>query len=293
MSKKRLRLAIRDLIVKFKGFTLGPINASFNVGLNLIIGPNGAGKTTLLRSILGLLRLDEGEVFLEQNGLRTSVRGLAAYLPQEISLDEAITVRSFIAYFTDLFGLKDSIVKRNVRIFGLDKYFDSKVFELSGGLRKRLVLTIILSHERPVVILDEPFVGLDNEAVTILVGILERMSTNRILLVSSHTHELLYTLLKPSSILVLHKGRQLFHGGNREMLRIASNCGYYALRQESESHTDDRCITYSICGMPRMACLKVDRSYTTPLDPNTLTIFDYYNCLLLLDRLGVLEAFEA
>lgn len=150
-------LAVRSVSKLFgrrsvlKGVTFGLKQGSL-VG---VVGENGAGKTTLLKILAGLLPPTEGQVV---------VKGKMGYCPQEVMLNEALSVRQHLEYFAAAYHIPDfEYGKELVKLLGYDSYLDRRVAELSGGTRQKLNLTISLMHRPSVLLLDEPYQGFDWE----------------------------------------------------------------------------------------------------------------------------------
>ena len=120
-----------------------------------IVGENGAGKSTLLRILAGELRPNHGEV---------TVRGALGYCPQEVILNDALTVAQHLDYFRAAYGL-DNLRRADELIARLNyqQYRQTPVGALSGGTQQKLNLTLALMHDPSVLLLDEPYQGFDWE----------------------------------------------------------------------------------------------------------------------------------
>jgi ABC-type multidrug transport system ATPase subunit len=120
-----------------------------------IVGENGAGKSTLLRILAGELRPDGGRVWR---------RGALGYCPQEVVLNEALTVAQHLDYFRAAYGLSDlRRADELLAALGYERYRHTPVGALSGGTRQKLNLTLALLHAPAVLLLDEPYQGFDWE----------------------------------------------------------------------------------------------------------------------------------
>jgi ABC-2 type transport system ATP-binding protein len=133
-----------------------------------LLGPNGAGKTTMLRILLNILSADSGVVCVDDGKLTPSMekfRHLVGYLPEERALYKSTKVRDTIIYFGILKGLtsKDAAKKADhlIKVLDLEAYAKSKNIELSKGLGQRVQLASCMIHDPKLLILDEPFYGLD------------------------------------------------------------------------------------------------------------------------------------
>lgn len=131
-----------------------------------LIGPSGSGKTTMIRCLTGLLRPNEGSV--EIAGRRVPDRGLArltGYMPQENALYLDLSGAQNLRFFAALYGLRgreaSETLRRVLRLTELEGEESKRVSAYSGGMKKRLSLAAALLHEPPLLVLDEPTVGVD------------------------------------------------------------------------------------------------------------------------------------
>lgn len=164
----RMNIAVSRLTVSFKG-THALSDFDVDVPPNSIvglIGPSGSGKTTLLRCIAGLLRPDSGSVRIA--GLKVPDRTLSeltGYMPQESALYLDLTGEQNLRFFAALYGLRGrraaSAMQRVFHLTELDGEEKKKVIHYSGGMKKRLSLAAALLNSPPLLILDEPTVGID------------------------------------------------------------------------------------------------------------------------------------
>ncbi|HEX6122736.1 MAG TPA: ABC transporter ATP-binding protein [Ktedonobacterales bacterium] len=120
-----------------------------------IVGENGAGKSTLLRILAGELRPSGGQVAL---------RGSLGYCPQDVVLNDALTVGQHLEYFRAAYGLRDlGLAEALLERLGFARYRRATVGTLSGGTKQKLNLTLALMHDPAVLLLDEPYQGFDWE----------------------------------------------------------------------------------------------------------------------------------
>lgn len=146
----------------FKSFAGRPVLASLDLTLSHaeivgVGGENGTGKTTLLRILAGLLRPDAGE---------RVVRGRLGYCPQEPLVFDGLTVSENLAFFAAAYGLGDwrPGAGELLRRFRFDAHSRARVATVSGGTRQKLNLVAALLHDPDVLLLDEPYSGLDWES---------------------------------------------------------------------------------------------------------------------------------
>jgi len=133
-----------------------------------LLGPNGAGKTTTIKMLCGLLKMTEGEAYV--TGRRMPDKRIASgigYMPQETALYPGLTVHQNIKFFGEVFGLpKQEIEGREkplLDFINLAGWRDELVGNLSGGMKHRVSLACALVHMPPLLLLDEPTVGVDPE----------------------------------------------------------------------------------------------------------------------------------
>lgn len=133
-----------------------------------LLGPNGAGKTTLISAICGITRITDGSIAVGGHDVITDYRAarrLVGLVPQEINLEPFQKVADAIRFSRGLFGKRgdEALVERILRRLTLWDKRDSKVMELSGGMKRRVLIAKALAHEPRVLFLDEPTAGVDVE----------------------------------------------------------------------------------------------------------------------------------
>lgn len=163
------------------------------------VGSNGAGKTTTMRIVLGVLAADAGQVRLSGEPLTLAARRRFGYLPEERGLYPKMTVLDQLVYLAELHGLSTNEAHRNaenwVARLGLRDRRGDLVQRLSLGNAQRVQLAAALVHDPEVLVLDEPFSGLDPVAVDVLGRVLrERAAAGIPVIFSSHQLELVERL---------------------------------------------------------------------------------------------------
>ncbi len=187
-----------------------------------LFGPNGAGKSTLLGIIAGLVRPSRGQVFLdgeeitkdrdESLGQRIGVLSYQTYLYDEL------TVLENLRFYGKLYGIDNhrERIEELLDTVGMASRSGSPVRTLSRGMRQRVALARALLHDPDILLLDEPYSGLDQDALAILKTILaERNKT--ILLV---THDLARGLESADRVAILNRGRLVFESGTRDLSQV-------------------------------------------------------------------------
>ena len=188
------------------------------------LGPNGAGKTTAMRAIFGLVRLDAGEVLWDELPIGLSERFQFGYMPEERGLYPRMPVGEQLAYFGCLHGLDDSSARgaaaRWLERLGLEDRAGAKLEELSHGNQQRAQLAAALLHEPELLVLDEPFAGLDPVAVQTLAEVLRgEAARGAAVLFSSHQLELVEEICE--EVAIIDRGR-IVATGDVNALRRAS-----------------------------------------------------------------------
>ena len=161
-----------------------------------LLGPNGAGKTTIFYSILGLIKIDSGDVFLEEKNITTIPAHKRAeigmsYLPQEPSIFRNLTVRSNILGVAERNFLKNGdlldFYKNTIKEFNLESVENSKGYVLSGGQRRKVEIARCLASRPKLILLDEPFAGIDPLAIEDIKNVLKNLSDRGIsILITDH-----------------------------------------------------------------------------------------------------------
>ena len=180
-----------------------------------LLGPNGAGKTTLMRILFGVLAPEAGTVEWRGRHATEADRRSWGYMPQERGLYREMRVLDLLTWIAQLHGLdKATGAKRAGELLDRLDLGDrrrDKVQELSGGMAQRVQLAAAMVHEPDVLVLDEPFAGLDPTAVAFLAGvILDHVRSGRLLLLSSHQLDLVEDLCE--TITLVHRGKVVLQG---------------------------------------------------------------------------------
>ena len=133
-----------------------------------LLGPNGAGKTTLISAMAGLSRLSSGQIAVNGHDVRRdayAARMSLGVVPQELVFDPFFSVREALRFQSGYFGIKnnDAWIDEIITRLGLADKADTNTRELSGGMKRRVMVAQALVHRPPVIVLDEPTAGVDVE----------------------------------------------------------------------------------------------------------------------------------
>ena len=196
-------------------WALKDLNLSVSPGETLaLLGKNGSGKTTLLKTLAGLLKPTEGAVRLSGQPLSREARGRIGLLSHEPMLYEGLTIRENLEYFARLFGVERKAMMTRVELLAgtleMEERLDEPVRVLSQGLRQRAAFMRTLLHTPEVVLLDEPFSGLDAKAVERLESVIELMRDLRDYIVVFTTHDVAKAFEVAERIAVLAGGRLVY-----------------------------------------------------------------------------------
>jgi ABC-2 type transport system ATP-binding protein len=183
-----------------------------------LLGPNGAGKTTTIRMIMHILVADQGEIKVLDKPVSDATRDLIGYLPEERGLYPRMKVRDIIVFLAALHGLTEAEAGRRadqwLAKLGLTEWSDKKLVDLSKGMQQKVQFITSVIHEPPIVILDEPFSGLDPVNAAIIEEImLEMRGKGSTIVLSSHRMEQIERMC--DSICLINKGQNVLDGDIR------------------------------------------------------------------------------
>ena len=175
-----------------------------------LLGPNGAGKTTTMRILATLIRPDSGTARLNGADILTEenvVRSQLGFLTGDLKLEQCFTPDYLFDFFSDLHGVEPAIQKQRKKAlfsrFGITDFAQTKVAELSQGMRQKVSLVVSLVHDPNVIIFDEPTNGLDVITAKVVTDyLLELKSRGKTILVSTHIFSLIEKLCDRVAILI-------------------------------------------------------------------------------------------
>jgi ABC-type multidrug transport system ATPase subunit len=197
-------------------------------GMVGILGPNGAGKTTLLRMLAGILDPSLGTVTIGSVPVKRLRRYLArwvGYLPQDFGLPKDLTAREYVDYYALLYEIRPAEVRRErvdqlLKEVGLGERADEKIGSYSGGMRQRVAVARTLLRLPPVIVVDEPTVGLDPRERIRFRNLLSRLAEGRVVLFSTHVVEDVEVACE--RVIVLARGRIVFDGDPPDLAAAAA-----------------------------------------------------------------------
>ncbi len=204
------------------------------------IGHNGAGKTTTLKSVAGILQFDAGEIYIGGDSVREKpleCKRKIAYIPDNPDLYEYMTGIKYLNFIADIFGVDAALRRERIR-----RYADA--FELTGdlaqpiaayshGMKQKLAVIAAWLHEPQLILMDEPFVGLDPKAAHLLKGMMREIcDRGGAIFFSTHVLEVAEKLCDKVAII---KGGKLIRSGTMEEVKGDDSLEEVFLELEGES----------------------------------------------------------
>ncbi len=180
-----------------------------------LLGPNGAGKTTTIRLLLRILEPDAGELRVFGQSVRRNLLDRVGYLPEERGLYRTMKIRSMLSFLAELKGVSPSESRPRIDAwlerFGLENRVDDRVQDFSKGMQQKLQFIAAVLHEPDVVVLDEPFSGLDPINQRVLKEVIADIrQTGRTILLSTHLIE--YAERLCDHVCIIDGGRKVVDG---------------------------------------------------------------------------------
>ncbi|HWQ71805.1 MAG TPA: ABC transporter ATP-binding protein [Desulfitobacteriaceae bacterium] len=216
---------VKNLVKRYKD-VLAVDNVSFAVEEGEILGllgPNGAGKTTVINAMIGLTKIDRGEIIIFGKNFRDyelEVKQDVGIVPQDVALFEDLKAYENLSYFGKLYGLKGSLLKERVEealeftgLLDKKKQYPKK---FSNGMKRRLNIACALVHHPKLIIMDEPTVGIDPQSRNnILQSVKQLNKMGSAIIYISHYMEEIEELC--SRIIIMDQGRVIAEGTKEEL----------------------------------------------------------------------------
>jgi ABC-2 type transport system ATP-binding protein len=213
------------------------VSCSLGPGITGVLGPNGAGKTTILHMMAGLLAASAGEVLIDgkpSSGNPEVYRSLAL-VPEREAVHPFLTGREFVTASAELYGLKDvkGAVDRAIELVALQDAQNRRIETYSKGMRQRIKIAGALVHDPGIVLLDEPFNGMDPRQRLHMIEVLRQVAADgAVVVISSHILEELNDLA--NNVLVMIAGRLAASGHYREIRRLMTDRPHRFLLRSSD-----------------------------------------------------------
>ncbi len=210
-------LVLEDLVKDFdKKRAVDHISLKLKKGEILgLLGPNGAGKTTSMRMIMDIIAPDSGTIEIFGKQFSEKAKNRLGYLPEERGLYRKLKVSETLTFFGELKGMNSKTIQARglelLKKFNLDQYVDKKVEELSKGMAQKLQFIITIIHSPELLILDEPFAGLDPVNIELVKDIiLEKKQEGNTIIFSSHLME--YAEKIVDTVVMINQGKKVLDG---------------------------------------------------------------------------------
>ncbi|MBQ7802375.1 ABC transporter ATP-binding protein [Candidatus Saccharibacteria bacterium] len=201
-------------------------NISFNIRdgeIFAFIGHNGAGKTTLIKSIVGIHEFDAGEIFINGKSIKTEpieCKREMAYVPDDPELYEDMKAIDFLNFICDMYDVDEKTRKKNIeryaKMFEVKDELKNPIKSFSHGMKQKIALIAALSHEPKILIMDEPFVGLDPKAIFDMKEVMREMTKEgKTIFFSTHILDVAEKLC--DRVAIVKKGKLVKLGSMREV----------------------------------------------------------------------------
>lgn len=224
MSMDAVTLRVSDVTKQYGDFKAVD-GLSFEVRPGRVfgfLGPNGAGKTTTLRMIVGITAPDTGSISFNGAPISPEIQNRIGYLPEERGLYKKIKVVDQLRYFAALKGVSGTEADRRIDAWlarmNLEKWKNNKTTDLSKGMSQKVQFIAALLHDPDLIILDEPFSGLDPVNVEFMLGVMEDLKrSGKTVIFSTHLMETAERLCE--DILLINRSRKLLSGSLADVRR--------------------------------------------------------------------------
>ena len=204
-----MSLQIINLTKKFGEQTaLNTINIEINnneiIGL---LGPNGAGKSTLMKSIVGALKIDEGQIIFKGKDIRENeieAKKNMGFLPENNPLYDEMYVKEYLSFVADIHQVSKQRIEEVIELIGITPEKSKKISQLSKGYQQRIGLAQAILHAPDLLILDEPTNGLDPNQIIEIRNVIKEIGKEKTVILSTHIMQEVEALC--SRVILIHQG---------------------------------------------------------------------------------------
>ena len=201
-------------------------NVSFTVNdgdIFAFIGHNGAGKTTLIKAMVGIHDVDDGDILIDNMSIKekpVECKKLMAYVPDNPETYEHMKAIDYINFICDMYDVDTETrvknIKKYAKLFDMEDKLNDTIDSYSHGMKQKIVLISALAHDPKILIMDEPFVGLDPKAVFDIKKVLNEMvKEGRIVFYSTHILDVAEKLC--SRVAIIKNGKLIKSGSMKEV----------------------------------------------------------------------------
>lgn len=204
-----MALDIINLTKKF-GDQVALNNVNMSINKNEIIGllgPNGAGKSTLMKSVVGALKIDEGQILLDQKDITThdiESKKKIGFLPENNPLYQEMFVKEYLQFVANIHSVGKNRVEEVIELVGITPEKSKKISQLSKGYKQRVGLAQAILHQPDLLILDEPTNGLDPNQIVEIRNVIKEIGKEKTVILSTHIMQEVEALC--SRVILIHKG---------------------------------------------------------------------------------------
>ena len=223
----------KNVVLDIKGYSKtygGDKKAADNINLTVesgdiygFIGHNGAGKSTTIRAVVGVLDFNEGEILIDGHSVKNDpveCKKLTAYIPDNPDLYENLTGIQYLDFIADIFEIdvekRQSLIQKYAEMFEITDALGDLISSYSHGMKQKVAIISALIHEPKLMVLDEPFVGLDPKASFTLKQIMHEMCENGAAVFFS-THVLDVAEKLCNKIAIIKQGKIIENGTMEEL----------------------------------------------------------------------------
>jgi len=217
---------------------IGPIELLLDHGFYALVGPNGSGKTSLMKLLAGILLPDEGRIVVHKGDQKEEhpwIKQYVGYVPQLISVYEQMRVKEYLTYIAKLKLVSDESIHRSItealKSVRLTEEATRRIEQLSAGQRRRLMIAQALLGPSHILLLDEPFTGLDIEEREQILQLLSSLAADRIIIAAHHLLDMKNPPFR--ELISMREGRIIDRIAMKEVLRQGTLEDYYFSIQSS------------------------------------------------------------
>lgn len=183
-----------------------------------LLGPNGAGKTTIIKILVGILKEDTGDILIEgksKYGDYITYKKKFGYVSEEIKAYEKLTGIEFLNFIGDAYGLSKEIKRERlieyIKFWGLEENIGDFIINYSHGMKQKLMIVAAVLHNPNILILDEPFVGLDPISLSLLKEFIRQYKeSGKTVLISTHLLDIAEKIC--DRVCIINKGKTIYYG---------------------------------------------------------------------------------
>ncbi len=202
-------LQLINLTKKFGDQTaLNNINIEINTNEIIgLLGPNGAGKSTLMKSIVGALRIDEGQILFNGNDIgenEIETKKNIGFLPENNPLYSEMYVKEYLSFVADLHQVPKQRIEEVIDLVGITPEKSKKISQLSKGYKQRVGLAQAILHAPDLLVLDEPTNGLDPNQIIEIRNLIREIGKEKTVILSTHLMQEVEALC--SRVILIHQG---------------------------------------------------------------------------------------